>query len=71
MAISFRPLWITLAERGMQKGELREVLGISTATLARMGKDEFVSMQVVDDICSNLEVPIEKVIKYETRKEQE
>jgi DNA-binding Xre family transcriptional regulator len=68
MSISFRPLWISLAERGMSKSNLREALGISTATLARMGKDEFVSMQVVDDICSKLDVPIEKVIRYEKSK---
>ena len=33
MRISYRPLWVMLAEREITKKQLRELSGISTATL--------------------------------------
>jgi DNA-binding Xre family transcriptional regulator len=65
MPISYRPLWVSLAERGLKKGYLRESLGFSSATVARMGKNEYVSLEAIDKICSALDVPVEKVISYE------
>ena len=40
MRISYRPLWVMLAEREMTKKQLREISGISTASLAKLGKGE-------------------------------
>lgn len=40
MRISYRPLWVILAEREMSKKDLRELSGISTASLAKLGKGE-------------------------------
>ncbi|WP_306530158.1 helix-turn-helix transcriptional regulator, partial [Megasphaera sp.] len=40
MHISYRPLWVLLAKREMTKKELREKSGISTASLAKLGKGE-------------------------------
>jgi putative transcriptional regulator len=68
MSISFRPLWISLAERGLKKGFLKETLGISTATLAKMGKDELVSLEVIQRICEEMDLPVERVIRFEKSK---
>jgi DNA-binding Xre family transcriptional regulator len=67
MPMSFRPLWITLAERGLKKGYLREEVGIAGSTVAKMSKDESVSMDVLERICDALNIPIEKVIKFEAK----
>ena len=64
MPISYRPLWVALAERGLKKGYLHDALGFSSATIARMGKNEYVSLEVIEKICADLDVPIEKVIRY-------
>ena len=65
MPISYRPLWVSLAERGLKKGYLKERLDISTATIAKMGKDELVSLEVIQRICEAMKLPVEKVIRFE------
>lgn len=58
--ISFDPLWITLAKKKMQKKDLYKV--VSSSTVAKMGKDEYVSLEVVDKICLALDCSINDVI---------
>lgn len=66
MPISYRPLWVSLAERGLKKGFLKEPpISLSTATLAKMGKDEPVALEVVERICLALDIPVEKVLKVD------
>ena len=48
----------------MTKTQLRQKVGFSSATLAKMSKNEYVSMEVIDGICRTLDVPIEAVIEY-------
>jgi DNA-binding Xre family transcriptional regulator len=52
MPFSFKPLWVRLAQEDMTKEQLRVALGFSSATIAKMGKGEYVSMEALDKICS-------------------
>ena len=63
MRISYRPLWIKLAEREMSKKELREVSGISTASLAKLGKGENLTTDVLLKICEALNCNINEIIE--------
>ena len=62
---NYKPLLKLLIDKGMTKTQLREQLGISMATLARISKNEYVSMKVLDDICSLLNCKIEDVIEHQ------
>lgn len=62
MGVSYRPLWISLAERGMKKGDLMECVGLSSSTLAKLGKDERVSLEIIEKISASLEIGIEKIV---------
>lgn len=64
MPFSYNPLWKTLIDRGMTKTELRLKTGISTATLAKLSKDEYVSMTVLNQICTVLDCRIENIIEH-------
>lgn len=70
--ISYEPLWITLVKRGLKRKELYKIA--STATISRMGKGEYVAMEVIDKICRLLDCGITDVIEYRpgenTRKEK-
>ena len=55
MAISYNKLWKLLIDKKMTKTELRIAADISTTTLARLGKDETVSMDVMLRICNVLD----------------
>ena len=58
--ISYDPLWITLIKKKMKKSDLYAVT--STATISRMSKGEYVSLEVIDKICVFLDCGIGDVI---------
>lgn len=53
----------------MTKTELRESVGFSTSTLAKMSKHEYVSLEIINNICLFLNCKIEDVIKIEHNQE--
>ena len=53
-----------LLEKDMTKTELRIQTGMGMATLAKNGKNEYVSMATLNDICKVLDCRIEDVIEY-------
>ncbi len=63
MAVSFDPLWKLLIDKKMRKLDLCKEVGISTSTLAKMGKNKYVSLEVLEKICITLECRIEEVIE--------
>jgi DNA-binding Xre family transcriptional regulator len=63
MTISYNRLWKLLIDKKMTKTELRLAADISTTTLAKLSKDETVSMDVMLRICKVLECKIEDVIE--------
>lgn len=53
--VSYNKLWKTLIDRKMRKSDLRNRAHISTTALAKLGRDENVSMDVLKKICAALE----------------
>ena len=54
MKVSYKKLWKLLIDRNMKKTDLRLRSGISSTSLAKLGKDENVSMDVLKKICKTL-----------------
>lgn len=63
MHISYRPLWVMLAEREMTKKQLREISGISTASLAKLGKGENLTTDTLLKICKALKCSIAEIVE--------
>ena len=55
MAISYNKLWKLLIDKEMTKTQMRLQADISTTTLAKLGKNETVSMDVLLKICKLLD----------------
>lgn len=51
MKVSYRKLWIMLAEHDMSKQELREQLQLASGTMTKLNKGQEVSMSVILRIC--------------------
>ena len=51
MKISYKKLWVLLAEKEISKQRLREMLEISTGTMTKLNKGEEVSMNTLLRIC--------------------
>ena len=58
MAVSYKKLWKLLIDKDMKKKDLALVTGISSSTLAKLGKDENVSSETLNKICIALECDI-------------
>lgn len=56
--ISYDKLWKLLIDKKINRTELKEVSGISTASLAKLGKGENLTTAVLLKICSALECNI-------------
>ena len=52
--ISYNKLWKMMIDCGLNKTQLREKTGITTNAIAKMGKGEKVSMDVLVKICRTL-----------------
>lgn len=64
MAADYARLWKLLIDRKINKTTLREMSGISTGTLAKLGKNEYVSAEVLDKICTALDCEVGDVIEF-------
>lgn len=64
MSFTYKPLWKLLIEKEMNKTAMRQELGISGATLAKMGKDEYVSMEILDKLCTHFDVQPNDIIEW-------
>lgn len=62
MALSYNKLWKLLIDKGMTKTEMRLKADISTTTLAKLGKNETVSMEVLLRICKVLDCNVGDII---------
>ena len=55
MAVCYKKLWKLLIDRDMKKKDLCEAAGISHASVAKLGKNENVTLPVLLNICEYLE----------------
>lgn len=63
MAISYKKLWKLLIDREMTRTELRKLSGISSATLAKLGKNQNVNTESIVKICGILRCNIEDIME--------
>ena len=70
MAISYNKLWKQLIDKNMTKTDLRLKANIGTATLAKLSKNEVVSLDVLLKICIILKCQIGDIVELIYSKEQ-
>lgn len=56
MAVSYKKLWKLLIDRDMKKKDLQEAAGLSPSSIAKLSKNENVSMDVLIKVCTALGV---------------
>ncbi len=65
MAMSYNKLWKLLIDRNLLKKDLREMAGLSTNVMAKMGKGGDVSTEVLRKICKALDCKVEDIVDFE------
>ena len=63
MAVSYNKLWKLLIDKKMKKKELGEAAGISNSLIAKLGKNENVTVDVLVRICSALDCGIDDIME--------
>ena len=63
MAVSYKKLWKLLIDKDMNKTTLRKQSGITTTALAKLGKNENVSTEVLVKICNSLNCDISDIME--------
>lgn len=62
MKANYNGLWKILIDKNMNKKELTEVCELSPATVSKMGRGEFVSMDVLYRIGTKLDVDFGEMV---------
>lgn len=70
MSFSYEPLWNLANERGINKTGLRDICKITSASLSRLSKNENVSMDVLDRICSCLDCRLDDIVEHVSHKKK-
>lgn len=70
MPFVYNRLWKLALEKNINKTTLRDRAGITSASLARLSKNENVSMDVLDRICCCLDCNIEDVMEHIPEKKE-
>ncbi len=70
MSVSYNNLWKLLIDRGITKTEMRKMAGLSTNVLAKMGKNETVSMETLTKIAIVLNCSFDEIIEIKSDKRE-
>ena len=69
MKMSYKKLWKLLIDKDMKKTDLRKAAGISSSCLAKLGKDENVTTDVLLRICKALDCELDDIVEIERTEE--
>ena len=64
MSISYNGLWKLLIDKNLKKVDLMERLEISSSTIAKMTKNEAVSLRILEKICRELNCDFGDIVHY-------
>lgn len=63
MGVTYKSLWKLLIDREIKKTEMSRAIGISSSTLSKLGKDQYVSLDVLVRVCRYLNCQLSDVCK--------
>ena len=63
MKVIYNKLWKLLIDKGMKKSQLRNAVGASKSTFAKLGKNKNVTLPVLLDICEYLKCEFEDIME--------
>lgn len=64
MAANYIKLWKILLDKNLKRTDLKDLANISSSTLAKLGKNDYVSMESLEKICSALQCNIGDIVDF-------
>lgn len=66
VTVSYKKLWKLLIDRDMKKKDLMESSGLSPSSIAKLSKNQNVSMDVLIKVCTALDVDFSDIMELVT-----
>lgn len=63
MSISYKKLWVLLAQKEISRAELRKRLEISPSTMTKINKNEYIALSILVRICEELKCDIGDIME--------
>lgn len=63
LRISYNKLWKMLIDKNMNKQDLKNATGISAASIAKLGKGENITTDVLLKICEAMDCRLEDILE--------
>lgn len=63
MSVKYDRLWKLLIDKHMKRTDLIGACHLSSNVIARLGKNEYVSMESIDKICQYFDCNIEDIVE--------
>ena len=63
MKISYNKLWKMLIDKNLKRKDLQEIAGISSASIAKLGKGDNITTDVLLKICTALDCTLEDIME--------
>ena len=64
MAVQYNRLWKLLIDMKMKKTALKSAAGVSANVVARLGKDEYISLESLEKICGALNCGVDDILEF-------
>lgn len=64
MAVSYNKLWKLMINQDLNKTQLKDKAQISTNAVAKLGKNEAVSMETLEKICRTLNCDVGDIMEF-------
>ena len=71
MVISYNKLWKILIDKKLSKTDLKSLAGVSSNVIAKLGREESVSLDSLNKICSVLYCDIGDIMEFAEGKSDE
>ena len=64
--ISYKKLWKLLSDKNLKKKDLQKMAGISSSSIAKLGRNENVNTEIINKICNALDCDTSDIMEMES-----
>ncbi len=64
--ISYKKLWKFLIDKNLKKKDLQKMAGISSSSIAKLGRNENVNTEIINKICNALDCDTSDIMEMES-----
>jgi putative transcriptional regulator len=65
-SISYKKLWKLLIDKNLKKKDLQKMAGISSSSIAKLGRNENVNTEIINKICNALDCDTSDIMEMES-----